>query len=219
LNTGAVYISQLISHDVYLKYFDKFGFSERTEVDLQGEISSQNDNLKKGGDISFATASYGQGISLTPLQFLRGISAIANKGKIVKPYIVDAIENSLGDSLKTEPKTVRQVITESTARAVTNMMVSAVDNGFANKAKVEGYYIAGKTGTAQVAYIDKAGYYPDKTIHSFVGFAPALNPRFIAIIKLDNPKGNKSSSSTAAPLFAKLAKYILDYWQIKPDYL
>ncbi len=217
LNTGAVFVSQQIPKSTYLEYIDKFGFGDRTGIDLQGEIASANSNLRNGGDVNFATASFGQGIELTPLQLTAAFCPIANGGKLVKPYIVEKIVNNQRDEVVTSTKIVREVITSKTASEVTAMMVSVIDNGVANRAKVPGYYIAGKTGTAQVAYENKAGYYPDKTIHSFIGFAPALSPRFVAFVKLDNPKG-KSSGTTAAPVFSKLAQYILNYWQIPPDY-
>ncbi len=217
LNTGAVFVSQQIPHDVYLDYIDRFGFGEKTGVDLQGEVASGNSNLRNGGDVNFATASFGQGIELTPLQLITAFCPIANGGKLVRPYVVDKIVNNQREEVPTNTKIVREVITPKTSSEVTTMMISVVDNGVANKAKVPGYYIAGKTGTAQVANEGRLGYDPAKTIHSFIGFAPALNPRFIAYIKFDNPKG-KSSGTTAAPAFSKLAQYILNYWQIPSDY-
>lgn len=217
INTGAVFVSKLIPHDMYLDYIDKFGLGEKTGIDLQGEVYSRNSNLRNGQDVNFATASFGQGIELTPIQFIRAFAVIANGGKLVKPYIVDKIVNNQKQTLETQPKIIRQVINQSTATQLTTMLISTVERGVASKAKVPGYYIAGKTGTAQVAYPDKPGYYPDKTTHTFAGFAPALNPRFVALIKLDNPKG-RISGITAAPLFSKLAQYILNYWQIPPDY-
>lgn len=217
INTGAVFVSKLIPHDMYLDYIDKFGLGEKTGIDLQGEVFSRNNNLRNGQDINFATASFGQGIELTPIQFIRAFAVIANGGKLVKPYIVGKIINNQKQTLETQPKVIRQVINQSTATQLTTMLISTVERGVASKAKVPGYYVAGKTGTAQVAYPDKPGYYPDKTTHTFAGFAPALNPRFVALIKLDNPKG-RISGITAAPLFSKLAQYILNYWQIPPDY-
>ncbi|MBU2540051.1 penicillin-binding protein 2 [Patescibacteria group bacterium] len=217
LNTGAIFVSKLISHDVYLDYIDKFGFGEKTGIDLQGEVYSKNQNLRNGKEINFATASFGQGIEMTPIQFIRAFCVFANGGKLVKPYIVEKIVNNQREELQTSPKVLREVINQSTASQLTTMLISVVDNGVAGRAKVPGYYIAGKTGTAQIAYEDKAGYYPDKTIHSFVGFAPALNPRFVALIKLDNPT-SRSSSLSAAPIFSKLAQYVLNYWQIPQDY-
>lgn len=217
LNTGAVFVSRLIEPGVFMEYLDKFGFSEKTGIDLQGEVYSRNENLRKGQEINFATASFGQGIEMTPLQLARAFCIIANGGKPVKPYIVGKIISSQREELVTSPKIGREILNQQTISQLTTMLISTVENGVAKKAGVPGYYIAGKTGTAQVAYEDKRGYYPDKTVHSFVGFAPALNPRFVILVKLDNPKG-KSSGETAAPTFSELAQYILNYWQIPPDY-
>ena len=97
------------------------------------------------------------------------------------------------------------------------MLVSTVDNGFSGRAKIPGYYVAGKTGTAQIPYEDKRGYYPDRTIQSFVGFAPALDPQFLILVKLYNPK-SRTAEYSAVPIFRQMAKYLIDYWQIPPDY-
>jgi len=215
INTGAVFVSQLIPHQIFLDYLDKFGFDEKTGVELQGEVSSKN-NIT-GPDVEFATASFGQGIGVTPMQIASGFSVIANGGKLVKPYIVEKIIK--GDK---ETKTISQildsrVISSETASQVTTMLTSVVENGFGNGAKIPGYYLAGKTGTAQVPFENKKGYYPDKTIQTFIGFGPALNPQFLILVKLDNPKVS-SSSLSAVPVFRKLAQYIINYWQIPPDY-
>lgn len=217
LNTGAVFVSRLIAPSTFIKYLDDFGFGEKTGVDLQGEVYSRNENLRNGREINFATASFGQGIEITPIQLARAFCAIANGGKLIKPYVVEKIVNAQREETGIKPKVTKEVINQQTVSQLTTMLISAVENGVAKKAKVPGYYIAGKTGTAQVPYEDKRGYYPDKTIHSFVGFGPALNPRFVILVKLDNPKG-KSSSETAASTFAELAQYVVNYWQIPPDH-
>ncbi len=216
INTGAVFVSQQVPRDTYLEYMDRFGFSERTGIDLQGEVYSRNDALKNGNDMEFATASFGQGIDLTPIQIIRGFCAIANGGKLVKPYLVEKITHDSGETL-TNPEFSEQIISQQTSSQVTAMMISVVEKGFGDQAKIPGYYIAGKTGTAEVPFRDKKGYYPDKTVQSFVGFAPALNPQFLILVKLDSPKVPKSSLS-AAPIFKDLAQYIINYWQIPPDY-
>ncbi len=216
INTGAVFASQQIEHKIFMDYLDKFGFSEKTGIDLQGEVNSKNDLLRKGGDMEFATAAFGQGINATPMQIVRGFCSIANGGKLVKPYIVDKIVNGR-DELKTNQQNPRQIISKDTASKVTAMMINVVEKGFGDQARIPGYYIAGKTGTAEIAFPDKKGYYSDKTVQSFVGFAPALNPQFLIMIKLDDPKVPKSSLS-AAPIFKDLAQYIINYWQIPPDY-
>lgn len=216
INTGAVFVSQQISHKTFLDYLSKFGFFEKTGVDLQGETYSSNENLKTGPDVEYATASFGQGIELTPIQIARGFCAIANGGKLPKPYVVEKIVGGQ-DGTSINRETFRQIISQETASKLTKMLISVVERGFGSGAKIPGYYLAGKTGTAEVPLKDGRGYEEDKTIQSFIGFGPALNPQFLILVKLDDPKVSKSSLS-AVPIFKKLAQYIINYWQIPPDY-
>jgi len=216
INTGAVFLSQKVSHATFFNYVDRLGFNAKTGIDLQGEVSSRNSVLKNASDFVFATSSFGQGIEMTPIQLARAFGVFANGGKLAKPYIVEKIVHDI-DKSNTKPQVSDQIISEKVASEVTKMLINVVDRGFGSAAKIDGYYLAGKTGTAEVPYENKKGYYPDKTIQSFIGFGPALNPQFIILVKLDNPKVPKSSLS-AAPIFKKLAQYIIDYWQIPPDY-
>ena len=212
INTGTVFIEQLIGEKIFLDYLKKFGFFEKTDIDLQGEVFSENLELKKGYDINFATASFGQGIEITPIQLARAFSVIANGGKLVKPYIVASpppLSNGGG-----------QVISQKTASQLTAMLVSVIENGFGKPAKINGYFIAGKTGTAQVPWsalgINKSGY-SEKTIQTFVAFFPAFDPKFLILVKLNNPAA-KTAGYSSVPLFKDLAKYIIDYKEIPPDY-
>jgi len=216
INTGAVYAEQQLLHKTFFEYIDKFGFTEKTGIDIQGEVYSRNDNLKNGPDVNFATASFGQGIEATPMQIVRGYSAIANGGRLVTPYIAEKIADKSGQT-RVEPEFSGQVITGKTASQLTSMLVNVVDNGFNSAAKIPGYYIAGKTGTAQIPLKNGRGYEPDKTIQGFVGFGPAFDPQFLILVKLDNPKV-ASSSLSAVPIFKELAWYIINYWKIPPDY-
>jgi cell division protein FtsI/penicillin-binding protein 2 len=217
INTGAVFVQQKLGKDLFLKYLEKFGFFEKTGVDLQGEVFSSNETLKSGVTRDFAVASFGQGIQVTPLQLVRAFSAIANGGKLMRPFVVEEIVKADGSRLKTEPEIQRKVISETTCSKLTSMLVSVVENGSGRRAKIKGYFIAGKTGTAQVP-LQTGGYSKDQTIHSFIGFFPAFNPKVLIFIKLDNPKGVGMSEHSTAPLFRKLAKYIIDLWQIPPSY-
>ncbi len=216
INTGAVFVEQKIPHNTFINYMDNFGFFKKTGVDLQGEVYSQNNLLKNGPDVGFATAAFGQGIELTPMQLIRGFSVFANKGKLIKPYLVEKIAKDKKE-IYTKSQAPEQVISETTASEITAMMINVVEKGFGSGAKVPGYYIAGKTGTAEVPLKNGKGYEKDKTIQSFIGFGPALNPKFLILVKLDDPKVPKSSLS-AVPVFKKLAQYIINYWQIPPDY-
>jgi len=219
INTGAVFAQQQLGNEKFFQALEKFELFRPTGIDLAGEVYSQNQELKKGYDINFATASFGQGIEITPMQLIRAYSALANKGVMAKPYVVEKRTEGNAEHA-TKPEFSLPVVSPKTANLVTHMMVNVVENGFSKRAKIPGYYLAGKTGTAQVAWSalgqNKSGY-SDKTVQSFVGFAPAYDPRFLILVKLDNPQ-TKTAEYSAMPLFRELAKYIIDYLEIPPDY-
>jgi len=220
INTGAIFAERQIGDKVFLEYLEKFGFFKPTNIDLQGEIFSENKEFKKGYEINFLTASFGQGIEITPIQLIRAFSAIANNGKILEPYIVEKIIDN-GKIVEIKPKISDEyIISPEALNQLITMMISVVDKNPGGKAKIPGYYIAGKTGTSQVPYsslgINQKGY-SNKTWQSFIGFAPAFNPKFLILVKLDNPK-TKDASASAAPIFRDMAKYLIDYFQIPPDY-
>lgn len=220
INTGAVFAEKQLGHELFLKYLDRFGFFEKTGIELEGEIFSTNQELKKGYEINFATAAFGQGIELTPLGLLRAYTALANNGNLMKLSIVDRIIEEDGEKV-IEPKIEkRKIISEETAKEITKMLVSVVEEGYGKRARIDGYYIAGKTGTSQIPFaslgINKKGY-SDKTWQSFVGYFPAFNPQILILVKLDNPK-TKTAEYSACPIFRKLAQYIINYYKIPPDY-
>lgn len=205
INTGAAFAEKKTGHDTFYNYLLKFGFGELTDLELPGEISGTLRNLKSSfRDINFATAAFGQGVSVTPIQLVSAISTIANGGVLMKPYI---LENS-------SPTEVRRAISEEAAEKVTKMMVSAVDK--AEIARISGYQVAGKTGTAQVPDFKKGGY-SGEYIHSYVGFAPATDPRFTILMKVDKPKGAPLAGTTVVPAFRELAQFILNYYNIPAD--
>ncbi len=213
INTGAIFIAQKVGLDTFRHFVKKFGFGEKTGIDLPAEAKGDIKNLSENKEIYLATASFGQGIAVTPLQMTMGLAVIANGGKLMRPYLVKKIVSSEGIIFENKPQEVRQVISPSTAEILKDLMISVVKNGWGKRAAVPGYLVAGKTGTAQIAYF---GSYSDETIHSFGGFAPADNPRFVALVKLDNPKLERFSDRTATPTFAKLADFILKYYKIPP---
>ncbi|MCD6270168.1 penicillin-binding protein 2 [bacterium] len=217
INTGAVFVEQKLGDSLFLKYLDKFGFFKKTGVDIQGEEVSSNENLVHGWPRDFAVASFGQGVEVTPIQLVRAFGAIANNGNLMKPYVVDKIIAPDGTIIKNKPENQGKVISEDTAAKITSMLVSVVNEGSGRRGKVEGYFIAGKTGTAQVP-LKSGGYSEDKTIQSFIGYFPALNPKVLILIKLDNPKNVITAGRCAAPLFKEIAEYIIKLWQIPPSY-
>ncbi len=205
INTGAVFAQRKTGPDIFYNYLVKFGFNQLTNVDLPGEVRGNINNLKTGRDIDFATASYGQGVAVTPIELISAISAIANGGNLMKPII-------LADN---EPQVIRRAISEETARKVTQMMVSAVEKNVI--AAILNYSIAGKTGTAFVPDFGTNGY-TDQVINTYVGFA-ASNPKFVVLIKLDKPAGAPLAGQSVVPAFHDLTQYLLNYYNIAPDKL
>lgn len=217
LNTGVVYVVDKIGKNVFRKYLEDFGFSEKTGIELFTEVAGNISSLWKRGEIYAATASFGQGISVTPLELVSAFGVIANGGKLMKPYIVDEVRKDNGYIEKTEPKEVRRVINEKTARLLSGMLVSVIDNGHGKRAGVSGYFVAGKTGTAQVPKKDGSGYETDVTIGSFIGFAPVGDPKFVMLVKINNPKAVQWAESSAAPLFGQIADFLLQYFKVPTE--
>lgn len=218
LNTGAIFAMQSISSKIFADYVKKFGFGEKTNIELETESFGNINNLitKYIKPIDAVTASFGQGISATPLQLITAYAVIANGGILVKPYIVEKIiyKNGAQDIFKPQQK--RRVISKKTSIILSGMLTNVIENGHTKKAKVKDYYVAGKTGTAQVAFLKKRGY-SNETIHTFIGFAPVDDPKFVMLVKLDNPKDAKYAESSSAPLFSKIAEFILNYYQVPKD--
>ncbi len=216
LNTGSIFVQRQLGKNVFRDYVKAFGFGEETGVRLRPEAAGDISSLDKKGDIFAATASYGQGITVTPIQLIQAFGALANHGKMMQPYIVSEIIHSDGNREVTEPKMIREVITQRSAQLITRMLTSVVEGEHGHLASVPGYWVAGKTGTAQVAKQGSRGYYEDRFNTTFVGYAPADEPQFVMLVKLDNPKTSKWAASTAAPIFGDMAKYLLNYLNIKP---
>ena len=216
INTGAVFAQKQIGNELFLQYLDKFGFFEPTGIDLR-EVYSENKELKKGYEVNFATASFGQGIEMTPIQLVRAYCVLANGGKLIQPYLVDEVwQNGKMVEKKETEITSEPVISQKAARQLTAMLVNVIEKGFARKAQIPGYYIAGKTGTALIPYEEKKGY-SEETRQSFIGWLPAFNPRVLILVKLDKPQ-TKTAEYSALPVFKKIAEYIVSYQQIPPDY-
>jgi cell division protein FtsI/penicillin-binding protein 2 len=217
LNTGAVYVQQQVGKDKFNEYVKKFGFGQPTGIELPGEAKGNLEQLKKKGDIFFANASFGQGITATPLQLIQSYTAIANGGVMMKPYVVEKIVDPDGKVDQKSPTPLGNVLDSKTAATLSAMLVDVVENGHGKKAAVKGYYIGGKTGTAQVAFTDKQGYDPNTNIGTFIGFGPVDNPAFLMLVRINNPKDVKFAEVTAAPAFGEIASFILNYLQIPPS--
>jgi len=216
LNSGAIFAQQKLGKDDFKKYVEKFGFGQKTGIDLSGEEKGNISNLKKNRNVDYATASFGQGISVISIQLITALSAIANDGILLRPYMVEKIIYKNGEEKVTQPKEIRRVISSETASRLTAMMVSVVKNGYSKKAGVPGYLIAGKTGTSQIPDLVNGGY-TEETIHTFGEFFPALNPQFSLLIKIDKPKGFAFSADSITPLAHQIAEYVLNYYEIPPS--
>lgn len=213
-NTGMVFVGKKLGVDKMYKYIQDFGFGITTGVDLQDEISPDIRPLSDWKEIDLATSTFGQGIAVTPLQMARAVSVIANGGSLMEPQIVKAIQ--VDDKItQIKPKVVGHPISSDTAKTVTQMMVDAVEKGEAKVFVPKGYKIAGKTGTAQIAV---AGHYdPEKTIASFVGFAPADDPKFVMLVIYQQPSASIYGAETAAPTFFEISKELLPYFNVVPS--
>jgi len=217
LNTGTIFAVRQIGNKAFLKYVEEFGFGTPTGIELDTEAGGDIESLRKKGDIYSATGSFGQGLTTTPLQLAAAFGVIANGGKLMKPYVVESVRHPDGTVEKTEPIVVRQVITKRAASLVGGMLVRVVENGHGKRAAVPGYYVAGKTGTAQIPRSDGKGYEVGASIGSFAGYAPVDDPAFVMIVRLDRPRDVEWAESSAGPLFGDIAKFLLQYLQIPPD--
>ncbi|MBU4030763.1 penicillin-binding protein 2 [Patescibacteria group bacterium] len=216
LNTGAVFVQRATDIETFQDYIQRFNFDLPTGVDLAGETAGDISNLFSEREINLATISFGQGITVSSLGMVAAIGALANEGKLMRPFVVEKIVYPDGKEVVTEPQVSGKVVSSETAKEVTKMLVSVVENGFGKPARISGYDIAGKTGTAQMADSENGGY-SEETIHSFVGFAPAFEPRFVILIKMDKPQGIRFASDSVSPVFRRLAEYLLQYLEIPPQ--
>lgn len=215
LNTGSIFAMKAMGIETFKKYVDAFGFGKATGLGLPQESSGDISNLKKSGQAYAMTASFGQGITMTPLQMVTAVSAIANEGKLMKPYIVESIEEDARSRRVGDADMVRQVISSRAASLVAGMMVKVVEEGHGKRAGVPGYWVAGKTGTAQIPS-KQGGYEKNVNIGSFVGFAPVDDPTFAMIVRIDRPHGITFAESSAAPLFGEIAQFLLQYDEVEP---
>ena len=205
INTGAVFAEEKTGNDIFTSYLKKFGLDEKTGIDLPSELRGNLNQLSpKAPQVAFSTASYGQGVAVTPIELLNAMAAIANGGTLMRPYI----------STAQNPQVIRRVISTSTADKVTGMMISAVDK--AGVASIERYSLAGKTGTAFIPDLVHGGY-TNTVIDSYVGFGPTSHPRFIALIKIDTLPESALASLCVVPAFRELSQYIINYYDIPPD--
>lgn len=213
-NVGMVYAAEKLGKDKLISYLQNFGLNRPTGIDLQDEAAPKFRPSSSWREIDLATASFGQGIAVTPIQMLKAVGVIANQGQLMRPFVVKKVISGTGET-EIKPQEEKKAISAATARVMTEIMVNAVDKGEAKWAKPKGFRIAGKTGTAQIPL---AGHYDaEKTIASFVGFAPADDPQFVMLVTLVEPTSSPWGSETAAPLWFDIAGELLTYWGILPS--
>jgi len=218
LNMGAATIALRTGATVFPKYFTSFGLASRSGTDLPNEASPLLGNLKNPKDIDIATASYGQGIAVSPVGMARALSVIANGGYVVEPHLVKEIDRTDGTVQKISPQRMGPVLKPETIDEVKHMLVTVVDTALANGTiKRDHYTVAAKTGTAEIADHVNGGYYSDKYLHSFFGFFPAYSPRFIVFLYQVYPKGAQYASETLTKPFDDLTSFLINYYNIPPD--
>lgn len=214
VNTGTMFVENSVGDENFLNYTINSGFGQKTGVDLPGEVNGDITNLYSGRKINYLTASFGQGIAVTPIQLINAYSAIANGGKLMRPYVVEKVIREGGEEVVTKPEIISIPFSEKTSNKLKTMLVGVVDNGF-DKARIKGYDIAGKTGTAQIP--DGRGGYDEKEfIHNFLGFAPAYDPKFVILIKIDRPHGIAFAADSLSPSFREIAQFLINYYKIPP---
>ncbi len=206
-NPGFVALGQRIGKEKLFEYIDKFGFGEKTGIDLNGEATGIIFNLDQVGEVELATTAFGQGVSVTPIQQITAVSAAINGGKLYKPYIVkNILEPETNTSIVTNKKQlIRNVISEKTSKKVASALESVVANGSGRNAYIEGYSVGGKTGTAQK--VKDGAYMQGNYILSFIGFLPSDDPKAVVYVAIDNPKGVVQYGGTVA---APIAKAIME---------
>ncbi|MBI2984648.1 MAG: penicillin-binding protein 2 [Candidatus Kerfeldbacteria bacterium] len=215
LNTGAIFAMNQIGPEKFQRYVTAFGFGQPTGIEVD-ERPGNVATLATGREIYATTASFGQGVTVTPLQLAAAFSVFANGGQLVRPYVVEKIRHSDGREVVSQPRVVRQVISPKTAATISAMLVRVVQNGHGQRAGVPGYFVAGKTGTAQIPDPATGTYHSDQTIGTFAGFAPVDDPKFVMVVKLVRPRDVQFAESSAAPLFGELARFLLSYFGVPP---
>lgn len=217
LNTGTIFVQRQLGKELFGDYVKAFGFGKKTGIELSPQGAGNVASLDKKGSIFAATASYGQGLTVTPIQLVSAYAALANSGKLMRPYVVAEILHPDGSVEKTKPQEIGRPIESRSSRLISGMLVSVVENGHGRRAGVPGYWVAGKTGTAQVPRENGKGYEEDNTIGSFAGFAPSEDARFAMLVKLDHPRDVQWAESSAAPLFGEMAKFLLNYLEVPTE--
>lgn len=217
-NIGFTKVAEKLKKDRYFKYIEKFGFGRSTGIDVPGEVPGLLRKAETWSPIDLATHAFGQGISATPMQMAMAYAAIANGGFLMRPYITQRVVSPQGEVvLENQPHVVRRVVSEKTAKQLASMLSQVTtEGGTGAMANIEGFEVAGKTGTAQKADTVHGGY-SNKRVGSFVGFVPANNPRLVALVLIDEPEGSVYGGVVAAPVFRNIAQGALRRMMVAPQ--
>ncbi|RMF89229.1 MAG: penicillin-binding protein 2 [Nitrospinota bacterium] len=213
-NIGAIKIAQRLGKERLYTYIRRFGFGEKTGIDLPGEIPGLIRKPRHWSRVSIGAIAIGQEILVTPIQLITAFSAIANGGKLVKPYVVQRIQREGQVVRSFSPQPIRQVISPAVSQELRTILQGVVERGTGKLAAVDGYTVAGKTGTAQKIDPQSKTYARGKVVASFVGFLPADHPRITLLVALDEPKGRVWGGTVAAPVFSRIARQIMPYLQV-----
>ncbi len=218
LNTGVAFVVHTMGSARFADYMKRFGIGEETGIDLPNEVRGLIGNLDSPRAVEYATASFGQGIALSPIGAARALGALANGGVLVTPHVAQSIAYRSGFTNTISFPGERRVISKESAETVTRMLVTVVDTALqGGTVKKEHYSIAAKTGTAQIAKTDGRGYYDDRYLHSFFGYFPAYEPKFLIFIYTLEPKGVRYASETMTKPFMHMVDYLINYYEIPPD--
>lgn len=218
LNTGVAFVVDTMGKDAFRSYFKALKFGNETGIDLPNETFGLVSNLDSPRDIEYATASYGQGIAMTPIAAVRALSALANGGYLVNPHIARSIEYQDGTVKDIVYPEGDQVFSGETSEIISRMLTAVVDEALAGgDVALPNYSVAAKTGTAQIADPENGGYYDDRYLHSFFGYFPAYDPEFLVFLYTVEPKGVRYASETLTDPFMELTKFIINYYNLAPD--
>jgi stage V sporulation protein D (sporulation-specific penicillin-binding protein) len=216
LNTGVAHVVKKLGNKKFTDYMLSFGLGEKTNIDLPNEATGLIKTLKSNRDIELVTASFGQGIAISPIAITRSLSVLANGGKIITPHVVKKIDYKVGFSKETTIAEGKQILEPETSREISRMLTEVVDEALLEgKVKMENYSIAAKTGTAQIAH--QGGYYDDRYLHSFFGYFPSTDPRFLIFLYTIEPKGVEYASHTLTEPFVNITKFLINYYEVPPD--